>query len=123
MHLLDEPIAIDKNKKHSIDVIIDRITLKENIRARLSDSIETAIQLAGGQVALIINDNEQLISTTMTCPDCAISLPELSPRMFSFNSPYGACPSCDGLGFIMQFDPDLIVDNPDKSLMDGALAV
>ena len=123
MHVLDEPIAIDKNKKHSIDVIIDRITLKENIRARLSDSIETAIQLAGGQVVLIINDNEQLISTTMTCPDCDISLPELSPRMFSFNSPYGACPSCDGLGFIMQFDPDLIVDNPDKSLMDGALAV
>ncbi|HQG43361.1 MAG TPA: excinuclease ABC subunit UvrA, partial [Spirochaetota bacterium] len=101
LHLLDDPIAIDKNKKHSIDVIIDRITLKENIRARLSDSIETAIQLAGGQVVLIINDNEQLISTKMTCPDCDISLPELSPRMFSFNSPYGACPSCDGLGFIM----------------------
>ncbi|MCX8124585.1 MAG: excinuclease ABC subunit UvrA [Spirochaetes bacterium] len=120
---LDDPITIDKNKKHSIEVIIDRIVLKENIRTRLSDSIETAIELADGQVILIIDDKEQLISTKMTCPDCDVSLPELSPRMFSFNSPYGACPTCDGLGFIMQFDPDLIVDNPDKSLMDGALAV
>jgi len=120
---LDDPIKVDKNKKHTIEVIIDRIVLKENIRARLSDSIETAIELADGQVILIIDDKEQLISTKMTCPDCEVSLPELSPRMFSFNSPYGACPTCDGLGFIMQFDPELIIDNPDKSLMDGALAV
>ena len=120
---LDDPIKVDKNKKHTIEVIIDRIVLKENIRARLSDSIETAIELADGQVILIIDDKEQLISTKMTCPDCEVSLPELSPRMFSFNSPYGACPTCDGLGFIMQFDPELIVANPDKSLMDGALAV
>jgi excinuclease ABC subunit A len=120
---LDDPIKVDKNKKHTIEVIIDRIVLKENIRARLTDSIETAIELADGQVILIIDDKEQLISTKMTCPDCEVSLPELSPRMFSFNSPYGACPSCDGLGFIMQFDPELIVANPDKSLMDGALAV
>lgn len=120
---LDDPIKVDKNKKHTIEVIIDRIVLKENIRTRLSDSVETAIELADGQVVCIINDNEQLISTKMTCPDCEVSLPELSPRMFSFNSPYGACPTCDGLGFIMQFDPELIIDNPDKSLMDGALAV
>ena len=120
---LDDPIKVDKNKKHTIEVIIDRIVLKENIRARLSDSIETAIELADGQVILIIDDKEQLISTKMTCPDCEVSLPELSPRMFSFNSPYGACPTCDGLGFIMQFDPELIVANPDKSLMDGALTV
>jgi len=120
---LDDPIKVDKNKKHTIEVIIDRIVLKENIRARLTDSIETAIELADGQVILIIDDKEQLISTKMTCPDCEVSLPELSPRMFSFNSPYGACPTCDGLGFIMQFDPELIIDNPDKSLMDGALAV
>ncbi len=123
VYSLEDTIKMDKNKKHSIEVIIDRIVLKENIRSRLSDSIETAIELADGQVLLIIDDNEQLISTKMTCPDCDISLPELSPRMFSFNSPYGACPSCDGLGFIMQFDPELIVANPDKSLMDGALAV
>ncbi len=123
VYSLDDEITIDKNKKHSIEVIIDRIVLKENIRTRLSDSIENAIELAEGQVVLIIDDKEQLISTKMTCPDCEVSLPELSPRMFSFNSPYGACPTCDGLGFIMQFDPELIIDNPDKSLMDGALAV
>ncbi|HPP49796.1 MAG TPA: excinuclease ABC subunit UvrA [Spirochaetota bacterium] len=123
VYSLDDTIKMDKNKKHSIEVIIDRIVIKENIRSRLSDSIETAIELADGQVILIIDDNEQLISTKMTCPDCDVSLPELSPRMFSFNSPYGACPTCDGLGFIMQFDPELIVANPDKSLMDGALAV
>lgn len=123
IYSLDDTITMDKNKKHSIEVIIDRIVLKENIRTRLSDSIENAIELADGQVILIIDDTEQLISTKMTCPDCEVSLPELSPRMFSFNSPYGACPTCDGLGFIMQFDPELIIDNPDKSLMDGALAV
>ncbi|MDH7554567.1 MAG: excinuclease ABC subunit UvrA [Spirochaetota bacterium] len=123
VYSLDDTIKMDKNKKHSIEVIIDRIVIKENIRSRLSDSIETAIELADGQVILIMDDNEQLISTKMTCPDCDVSLPELSPRMFSFNSPYGACPTCDGLGFIMQFDPELIVANPDKSLMDGALAV
>ncbi len=123
VYSLDDTIKIDKNKKHSIEVIIDRIVLKENIRSRLSDSVETAIELADGQVILIIDENEHMISTKMTCPDCDVSLPELSPRMFSFNSPYGACPACDGLGFIMQFDPELIIANPDKSLLDGALAV
>lgn len=120
---LDEEIRLDKNKKHDIEIIVDRIVLKEGIRARLADSVETAIGLADGLVIIDINGAEKPYSTTLSCPDCGISIPELSPRMFSFNNPYGACPKCSGLGFIMQFDPDMIVTDPDKSLYDGVLEV
>ncbi|HSV97527.1 MAG TPA: excinuclease ABC subunit UvrA [Spirochaetota bacterium] len=120
---LDEEIKPEKNKKHNIEIVVDRIVIKEGVRSRVADSVETAIGLAGGLVIADVNGDERLYSTSLSCPECGVSIPELSPRMFSFNSPYGACPKCSGLGFIMQFDPELIVSDPDKSLYDGVLEV
>ncbi len=118
---LDEAIKLEKNNKHNIEIIIDRIVIKDGIRPRLADSIETAMEIADGLVIVITDSEERLYSTKLSCPDCGISIPELSPRMFSFNSPYGACPKCGGLGFIMQFDPDLLIADPDKSLYEGVI--
>ncbi len=120
---LDEEIKLDKNRKHNLEIVVDRIVLKEGIRSRLAESLETAIDMAEGLVLVIVDDEERLYSTRLSCPDCGFSMPELSPRMFSFNSPYGACEKCSGLGFIMQFDPELIISDPDKSLYDGVLDV
>jgi excinuclease ABC subunit A len=122
-HALDEEIKLDKNKKHNIEIVVDRIVLKDAIRSRLADSVEAAIELAEGLVIVDVNGQERLYSTSLSCPDCGISIPELSPRMFSFNSPYGACEKCSGLGYLMQFSPDLVVSDPDKSLYEGALEV
>lgn len=118
---LEETIKLEKNKKHNVEIIVDRIVLKNGIRPRLADSIETAMEIADGLIIVIIDSEERLFSTKLSCPDCGISIPELSPRMFSFNSPYGACPKCSGLGFIMQFDPDLLITDTDKSLYDGVI--
>ncbi len=123
MRTLDEDISLEKNKKHTIEIIIDRIAIKDGIRPRLTDSIETALDVAEGLIVILTKDEEKLFSTQLSCPDCHISIPELSPRMFSFNSPYGACDKCGGLGFIMQFDPERIISDPDKSLYDGVLEV
>ena len=122
IYMLDEDeIKLDKNIKHYIEIIVDRLVIKEGIRERLSDSVETALQQGEGIVVIDVIDGEQYIfSEKFACPDCGISLPELSPRVFSFNSPYGACPACDGLGFKKEFDPDLILDW-DKSLADGGI--
>ncbi len=120
---LDEEITLEKNKKHTVEVVVDRIVLKEGIRPRLAESIESAIDLADGLVLLITGEKERLVSTSLTCPDCGISMPELSPRMFSFNSPYGACERCGGLGVLMRFSPDLIIADPEKPLSNGALEV
>ncbi len=120
---LDEEIKLDKNKKHNIEIVVDRIVLKDAIRSRLADSVEAAIELAEGLVIVDVNGQERLYSTSLSCPDCGISIPELSPRMFSFNSPYGACEKCSGLGYLMQFSPELVVGDPDKSLYEGALEV
>jgi len=120
---IDETIALEKNKKHSLEIVVDRIVLKDGIRPRLTDSIETAMDIASGLVLIHTEEDEQLHSAELSCPDCGISIPELSPRMFSFNNPYGACPRCDGLGFIMQFDPERIVSDPGKSLNQGVLEV
>ncbi len=120
---LDEEIKLEKNRKHNIEIVVDRIVMKEGVRPRVADSVETAIDLAGGLVIADIDGEDRLYSTSLSCPDCGVSIPELSPRMFSFNSPYGACPKCSGLGFIMQFDPEFIVSDPDKSLYDGVLEV
>ncbi len=120
---LDEDIKLTKSKKHDIEIVVDRIVLKEGIRPRLADSIETAIEIAEGLVLIDIDKEEKLFSTKLSCPNCSISIPELSPRMFSFNSPYGACPKCSGLGYLMQFSPDLILSDPDKSLYEGVLEV
>ncbi|MDR0696687.1 MAG: excinuclease ABC subunit UvrA [Christensenellaceae bacterium] len=118
---LDEDIKLDKNIKHNISVVIDRIIIKEGLNRRLTDSIEIALKLADGLVLLDINGTEELCSTQYSCPECDISMPELEPRMFSFNNPYGACENCTGLGFRNEIDPDRILKYPEKSLREGAI--
>ncbi|NGM82371.1 excinuclease ABC subunit UvrA [Paenibacillus sp. 7124] len=118
---LSEDIELEKNKKHTIEVVVDRIVIKDDIESRLSDSIETALKLSGGKILVdIIGQEELLFSSNFACPICGFSMEELAPRMFSFNSPFGACPECDGLGAQMVVDPDLLVPEPEKSIEDGA---
>ncbi len=119
---LSDDINLEKNKKDSIDVIIDRLVLKEDIRARLTEAIETAVKLSKGKVLVdIIGDKEILFSEQFACPYCDFSLPELEPRMFSFNSPYGACPDCKGLGFKLEIDENLVIPNKNLSINEGAI--
>jgi excinuclease ABC subunit A len=119
---LSEEIKLEKNKKHQIEIVVDRIVIKEGIRSRLTDSVETAASLTGGIViADVIGGEELLFSQNYACPDCGISLEELSPRMFSFNSPYGACPTCTGLGIQMKVDPESVLPNRKLSLSQGAI--
>jgi excinuclease ABC subunit A len=119
---LSEEIRLEKNKKHTIEVVIDRIVVKKGIETRLTDSIETAVGLSGGEVLIdIIGGEELLFSQNLACPECGFSIDELTPRMFSFNSPFGACPTCDGLGSRMEIDPSLVVPDPSKSLEEGAI--
>ncbi|WP_334072111.1 excinuclease ABC subunit UvrA [Paenibacillus sp. A14] len=118
---LSENIELEKNKKHSIEVIVDRIVIKEDVRSRLADSIETALKMSGGQLLVdIIGQEELRFSSNYACPICGFSMEELSPRMFSFNSPFGACPECDGLGVKMIIDPELLVPDKSKSIEEGA---
>jgi len=112
---------LKKNKKHTIDVIVDRLVLKRSVRKRLVDSLETALELAEGTVLLLAGSEELILSSSASCPHCGVGLGELAPRMFSFNSPYGACPTCDGLGTMMRVEPDLVVPDPSKSLREGAV--
>ncbi|MGA3600079.1 excinuclease ABC subunit UvrA [Lysinibacillus agricola] len=120
---LDDAIELDKNKKHSIEVVIDRVVMKEGVAARLSDSLETALRLADGRVLVDVMEHEELLfSEHHACPLCGFSIGELEPRMFSFNSPFGACPSCDGLGSTQEVDLDLVVPDWDRSLLEHALA-
>ena len=120
---LTEEISLDKNKKHSIEVVIDRLVMKPDLARRLTDSVETAANLSGGLVILneVADDRDTMFSQNYACEDCGISLPELSPRMFSFNNPYGACPVCTGLGTQLVADPELIIPDWDKSLLGGAI--
>lgn len=119
---LAEDIKLEKNKKHNIEVVIDRIVVKPDIRSRLADSLETALKLADGRVIVdIIGQEELLFSQNFACPVCGFSIDELEPRMFSFNSPFGACPSCDGLGSRLEVDPELVVPDPSKSVAEGAI--
>ncbi|MCI2252954.1 excinuclease ABC subunit UvrA [Domibacillus sp. PGB-M46] len=123
MRDLEEEIELEKNKKHSIEVIIDRIVVKEGVEARLADSIETALRLGEGNVIVdVIGEEEMLFSEHHACPHCGFSVGELEPRMFSFNSPFGACPSCDGLGMKKKVDADLVVPDKDLSLNENAIA-
>lgn len=118
---LSEKIELEKNKKHSIEVVVDRIVVKSDIQTRLADSLETALKLSEGRVLVDIIDQEELLfSSNLACPECGFSIDELEPRMFSFNSPYGACPDCDGLGVKMIVDPDLLVPDTSKSIDDAA---
>ncbi|WP_127532114.1 excinuclease ABC subunit UvrA [Paenibacillus kobensis] len=116
-----EEIVLEKNKKHSIEVVVDRIVVKSDVHTRLADSLETALKLSEGKVIVDIIDKEELMfSSNLACPECGFSIDELAPRMFSFNSPFGACPECDGLGAKMIVDPDLLVPDASKSIEEGA---
>lgn len=118
---LDEEIVLDKNLKHNIRVVIDRIVLKESARSRLNDSLETAIKLAEGLVIVEHDEKEDLFSTNYACPTCGWTLEEITPRLFSFNAPFGACPNCSGLGETTDVDESLILRNGDLSIEEGAL--
>ncbi|MDG0948901.1 excinuclease ABC subunit UvrA [Bacillus paranthracis] len=120
---VSEDIALDKNKKHSIEVVIDRIVVKEGMASRLADSLESALKLGGGRVLIdVMGEEELLFSEHHACPHCGFSIGELEPRMFSFNSPFGACPSCDGLGSKLEVDLELVIPNWDLSLKEHAIA-
>jgi len=118
---INEEINLDKNKKHTIEIVVDRLIVRPDIQKRLTDSIETVLRLSGGMLLVdIVGKEELLFNQNFSCSDCGISIEELTPRMFSFNNPYGACPVCSGLGTFMKIDPDLVIDRS-KSLVDGAI--
>ena len=120
---LDDNIELDKNKKHTIEVVVDRVVVKEGIESRLSDSLEVALRLAEGRVLVDVMEQEELLfSEHHACPQCGFSIGELEPRMFSFNSPFGACTSCDGLGMKMVVDEDLVIPDWDRTLLEHAIA-
>jgi len=122
---LSEEIKLEKNKKHSIEIMVDRLVIRDDVAKRLADSVETASGLSGGLVIIdIVGDEPQelLFSQNYACEECGISIEELTPRMFSFNNPYGACPTCTGLGHIMQVDPDIIIPNKALSIEEGAIS-
>ncbi|MFY9483256.1 MAG: excinuclease ABC subunit UvrA [Tissierellaceae bacterium] len=123
MYDISEDIKLDKNKSHTIEVVVDRIIIKEGTEARLVDSLETAFSLVDDLVVVDIMGSERLtFSQKLACPDCNISMEELEPRMFSFNSPFGMCPTCDGLGYHKSIDPELVIPNKDLSIEEGGLA-
>ncbi|MBR2968095.1 MAG: excinuclease ABC subunit UvrA [Clostridia bacterium] len=120
---LGEEILMDRQVKHDISVVVDRIVIKDGIRTRLSDSIETALGLADGLVSITVGEADELFSTKYSCPDCGISIAEVEPRLFSFNSPFGACPECSGLGYLEKIDPELIYGDGSKTIREGALTI
>lgn len=122
--LTEAEIDLDKNKKHSIDIVVDRLVIKEGIGKRLTDSIETVMKQSGGLMIAEINGVEEMnFSQSFSCPDCQISIEEIEPRLFSFNNPFGACPTCTGLGEKLEVDPELVIPNPELTLRQGAIAV
>ena len=121
---LTEEIKLDKNRKHSIEIVVDRLVIREDVARRLTDSVETASNLSGGIVIInVLGEEERDItfSQNYACEDCGVSIEELSPRMFSFNNPFGACPACTGLGSQMKIDPDRIIPNRSLSILEGAI--
>ena len=121
--ITEDEIKLDKNKKHNIEAVIDRIIIKEGIESRLAESIETSLKMADGLViASVIGGEDTLFSEKFACPDCGISIDELEPRLFSFNSPFGKCDHCDGLGTLMEIDEKLVIPNKNLSIMEGAVA-
>ncbi len=123
IYTFDEEITLDKNKKHSISVVIDRIIMKEDIEKRLTESIEIALKTANGLVVIVTPQRQFVFSNQFACQFCGIGIEEITPRLFSFNSPFGACPQCHGLGFTSEIDPDLIVKDKSKSIREGAIKV
>ena len=123
MYDLSEEITLDKNIKHSIEIVVDRIVIKEGYESRLSDSLENALKLSGGLVDCEVpGDKTYTFSDSFACPDCGISIPEIEPRSFSFNNPFGACPDCVGLGYKMEFNPDLLIPDKSLSIREGAIS-
>ena len=121
---LDEEIKLEKNKKHTIEAVVDRLIVKPDMGKRLTDSLETAMGVSGGLIVIdVIDGQEMVFSQNYACPDCGISMEEMTPRMFSFNNPYGACPTCSGLGTLMRIDPDLLMPDKSLSLHQGAIRV
>lgn len=121
---IQDDIKLDKNKKHTIEIVVDRLIIRPDIHKRLTDSIETVLHLSGGILVVdVMGEEELMFSQNYACSDCGISIEELAPRMFSFNNPYGACPSCSGLGTLLKIDPDLVITDPSKSLAEGAINV
>ena len=124
LYELSEEIILDKNMKHNIEIVVDRLVVKPGIEKRLTDSIETALQLSDGLMQVDVNGEEILtFSQSFSCPDCGISIEEVEPRSFSFNNPFGACPECSGLGYKMEFDEDLMIPDKTRSINEGAIAV
>ncbi|KAJ53206.1 excinuclease ABC subunit A [Clostridium tetanomorphum] len=120
--LEEEEVKLEKNKKHTIEAVIDRLMVKEDIRSRLADSIEIALKLAEGMVVINVIDKEDILfSENFGCPDCGISIGEIAPRMFSFNSPFGKCDSCDGLGTLLEIDENLVIPDRSKSISEGGI--
>lgn len=120
---LQEEIRLEKNIRHNISVVVDRLVVKDGVLKRLTDSLETALKLADGLVVVCEGDREELYSTKYACPECGISIEEIEPRLFSFNTPWGACPECSGLGFKQTIDPDLICPDKNKTLREGAIKI
>lgn len=121
---INDEISLDRNKKHTIEIVVDRLIVRPGIQKRLADSIETVLHLSGGLVVVDVLDQEELLfSQNFACSDCGVSMEELTPRMFSFNNPYGACPKCSGLGTLLKMDPDLVIPDRSKSLAEGAINV
>lgn len=121
---LSEEITLDKNLKHNISIIVDRLVVKPDIEKRLTDSVENVLDLADGLLVVDTMDGNQLnFSQSFSCPDCGISMEEIEPRSFSFNNLFGACPSCAGLGYKMEFDEDLMIPDKTVSIADGAITV
>ena len=119
---LDEEISLEKNKKHTVEIVVDRLVINDTVQSRLADSLETAIALTGGLVTIDVNGGEEMqFSQSYACPNHGISIDELEPRMFSFNNPFGACERCTGLGTFMRVDPELIIPNKDLSIREGAI--
>ena len=124
LHQLSDEIKLEKTKKHNIEIVVDRLVIKAGIERRMSDSIEQIMKLSEGLLIVEVNGGERLsFSSSFSCPDCGISLEELEPRTFSFNNPFGACPECFGLGYKMEFDPDLMIPDKSLSLQDGCIVV
>ena len=120
---LSETIELDKQKKHNVEIVVDRLVIKNEIRKRLADSIEITLHLSNGIVMILNGEKEMIFSQNYACDDCGISMEELSPRMFSFNNPFGACPKCSGIGLLKKVDPSLVLISDELSVLEGAFHV
>ena len=124
MYEIDDTPTLNRKQKHTIEVVVDRLIVRADMQKRLTDSLETAMGLSGGLVVVSVVDGEEMLfSQNYACPDCGISIEELTPRMFSFNNPYGACPTCTGLGVLTKVDPAAVIPDPSLSLNEGAISV